>query len=48
MKVHRTETLNGNMECKIRKTEVGSRKSEDGTRELETRNLEIETLKETA
>jgi hypothetical protein len=28
MKVHRTETLNGNMECKIRKTEVGSRKME--------------------
>jgi hypothetical protein len=30
MKVQRTETLNGNMECKIRKTEVGRRKTEVG------------------
>jgi hypothetical protein len=30
LKVQRTETLNGNMECKIRKTEVGRPKTEVG------------------
>ncbi|WP_372950087.1 hypothetical protein [Mariniphaga sp.] len=30
MKVQRTETLTGNMECKIRKSEDGRRKTEDG------------------
>jgi cobalamin biosynthesis Mg chelatase CobN len=30
MKVQRTETLTGNMECKIRKTEVGRPKTEVG------------------
>ena len=45
-KVHRTETLNGNVEYKIRKSEVVPKaslreKTEDGRR-----NLELEILKE--
>ncbi len=37
MKVQRTETLNGNMKCKIRKTEDGSWKTEDGSWKTEDR-----------